>query len=80
MSDDLKTCPENIALRMVWHLYHCDEDYGTQVAKRAGVDLEKALKLEKLPNHPGPGKNRESIAKSNGSANPVTTSAASSPT
>ena len=56
---DLKKCPENIALRMVWHLYHCDEQYGTEVAKRAGIDLKTALALDPLPNHPGPDKNRE---------------------
>ncbi len=58
---DLKECPEEIALRMVWHFYHCDEDYGRQVAQRARLDLEKALQLPPLPEkfHPGPGKRRE---------------------
>ncbi|HEY8297689.1 MAG TPA: catalase [Candidatus Baltobacteraceae bacterium] len=56
---DLKGCPENIALRMVWHFYHCDADYGTQLATRAGLDLKKALKLEPLEGHPGPNKRRE---------------------
>jgi catalase len=56
---DLTKCPPEIAERMVWHLYHCDEQYGSEVAKRAGIDLQKALKLGPLPNHPGPQKNRE---------------------
>jgi catalase len=61
LGNDLKTCPKEIALRMVWHFYHCDEDYGRQVAQRAGVDLEEALKLPPLDprHHPGPHKKRE---------------------
>jgi catalase len=55
---DLAQCPEPIALRMVWHLFQCDERYGSEVARRAGVDLKKALALEPLAHHPGPGKNR----------------------
>jgi len=71
IGNDLKQCPEHIALRMVWHLYYCDESYGTEVAKRAGVDLQKALKLEPLSHHPGPGKNRPTAAaSSNGSSLP----------
>lgn len=66
VSGDLKQCPEAIALRMVWHLYHCDEHYGTEVAKRAGIDLQRALELPLLPNHPGPGSNRAARVKSNG--------------
>ena len=31
------------------HFSHCDEDYGREVARRAGVDLDKALKLPPLP-------------------------------
>ena len=67
---DLKKCPENIQLRMVWHLYHCDENYGTEIAKRAGIDLARALKLPPLPNHPGPRNNRPARASeaTNGSA------------
>ena len=49
VSGDLRRCPENIQLRMVWHLYRCDESYGTEIAKRAGIDLERALALEPLP-------------------------------
>ena len=44
---------------MVWHLYHCDENYGTEVAKRAGVDLQKALALEPLQNRPAPREDRK---------------------
>jgi catalase len=61
IGNDLKECPEEIALRMVWHFFHCDEDYGRQVAQRAGIDLGKALKLPPLEahHHPGPHKKRE---------------------
>lgn len=61
ISGDLKQCPEEIALRMVWHFYHCDEDYGRQVAQRAGIDLQQALNLPPLAGHfhPGPHKRRE---------------------
>ena len=44
---------------MVWHLWHCDEDYGRRVAGIAGVDLEKAKALQPLPGKPAPGENRE---------------------
>lgn len=43
--EDLKQCPENIQLRMVWHFWHCDEEYGRLVAEGAGIDLEKAKRL-----------------------------------
>ena len=33
---DMKQCPEPIQLRMVWHFWHCDEDYGRRVAEGAG--------------------------------------------
>ncbi|HYD75043.1 catalase, partial [Ramlibacter sp.] len=49
IGNDLKECPEVIALRMVWHLWHCDEDYGRRVAEVAGIDLEKAKALPPLP-------------------------------
>ena len=52
---DMKECPEPIALRMIWHWWHCDEDYGRRVAKGAGIDLKKALALKPLPNRPPPG-------------------------
>jgi catalase len=61
---DLKKCPEAVALRMVWHLYHCDADYGSRVAQIAGIDLQKALKLELLPHHPGPNQNRTLVLRS----------------
>ena len=43
---------------MVWHLWHCDEDYGRRVAEVAGVDLEKAKALAPLPGKPAPGQRR----------------------
>ncbi|MBO1074658.1 catalase [Roseomonas marmotae] len=55
MVADMKECPEPIALRMVWHWWHCDEDYGRRVAEGAGIDLQKALALPPLPNRPPPG-------------------------
>lgn len=55
MVADMKECPEPIALRMVWHWWHCDEDYGRRVAEGAGIDLEKALALPPLPNRSAPG-------------------------
>src|SRR3712207_4949029 len=42
---DLKQCPEHIQLRMIWHFWHCDPDYGTRVAQGVGVDLERAKAL-----------------------------------
>lgn len=59
LAGDMKACPEAIALRMIWHFYHCDAEYGTQVARRAGIVLQKALALPPLENQPAPGKNRE---------------------
>ena len=56
---DLKQCPEPIQLRMVWHLWHCDEDYGRRVAEFAGIDLEKAKALPPLPNRPAPHQKRQ---------------------
>ncbi|KAA2213751.1 catalase [Teichococcus oryzae] len=55
MVADMKECPEPIALRMIWHWWHCDEDYGRRVAEGAGIDLQKALALPPLPNRPAPG-------------------------
>ncbi|TLX60150.1 catalase [Stutzerimonas nosocomialis] len=55
---DMKACPEDIQLRMVWHFWHCDEDYGRRVAEGAGIDLEKALMLPPLEGKPAPGKDR----------------------
>ena len=59
IGDDLKQCPEPIQLRMVWHLWHCDEDYGRRVAEVAGIDLEKAKALPPLPNRPAPHEDRQ---------------------
>jgi catalase len=56
---DMKDCPEHIALRMVWHFWHCDEDYGRRVAEGAGIDLNKALALPPLEGKPAPGQHRE---------------------
>ncbi len=53
---DMKACPEPIQLRMVWHFWHCDEDYGTRVAQGAGIDLEKAKTLPPLPGRAAPHK------------------------
>jgi catalase len=39
---------------MVWHLWHCDEDYGRRVAQLAGIDLERAKALPPLPGKPAP--------------------------
>ena len=55
MVDDLKQCPREIALRMIWHWWHCDEDYGRRVAEGAGIDLEEAKALAPLPGKPAPG-------------------------
>lgn len=51
---DLQACPADIQLRMVWHFWHCDPDYGTRVAQGAGIDLERAKALPNLPGHPAP--------------------------
>jgi catalase len=56
--DDLKQCPEHIQLRMVWHFWHCDEDYGRRVAQGAGIDLAKAKSLPPLEGRPAPGESR----------------------
>jgi catalase len=52
---DMKDCPEHIALRMVWHFWHADPDYGRRVAEGAGIDLEKAKSLPPLEGKPAPG-------------------------
>ena len=36
LAEDMKACPPEIALRMVWHFRHCDPDYGTRVHAAAG--------------------------------------------
>ena len=56
--NDLKQCPEPIRLRMVWHFWHADEDYGRRVAAGAGVDLEQAKRLPPLPGQVPPGEDR----------------------
>ena len=63
---DLKQCPEQIQLRMVWHFWHCDPDYGTRVAQTAGIDLEKAKALPPLEGKPAPGQNRKGPTYSDG--------------
>jgi len=63
---DLKQCPEPIQLRMVWHLWHCDEDYGRRVAEVAGIDLEKAKTLPPLPNRPAPHAKRQGATYTSG--------------
>jgi catalase len=59
LAEDMRACPEHIALRMVWHFWHCDPDYGTRVAQAAGLDLERAKALPPLPGKPAPGQRRE---------------------
>jgi catalase len=58
IGEDMKQCPEPIQLRMVWHLWHCDEDYGRRVAEYAGIDLEKAKALPPLSGKPAPHQHR----------------------
>jgi catalase len=67
IGNDLKQCPEPIQLRMVWHLWHCDEDYGRRVAQIAGIDLEKAKALPPLEGKPAPGQARQGATYTNGS-------------
>jgi catalase len=59
LAEDMRACPEEIALRMVWHFWHCDPDYGRRVAEQAGLDLERAKALPPLPGKPAPGQRRE---------------------
>jgi catalase len=58
ITDDLKQCPEHIRLRMIWHFWHCDADYGRRLAEGVGVDLEQAKALPPLQNRPSPHQNR----------------------
>ncbi|MET0745020.1 MAG: catalase, partial [Microvirga sp.] len=58
LADDMRQCPEPIALRMIWHFWHCDEDYGRRVAEAAGIDLEAAKALPPLEGKPAPGERR----------------------
>jgi catalase len=58
LSADMRECPEPIALRMVWHFFHCDPDYGRRVAEGAGIDLAKAKALPPLDGKPAPGAHR----------------------
>ncbi|WP_312270470.1 catalase [Pseudomonas sp.] len=55
ITGDLKQCPENIQLRMIWHFWHCDPDYGQRLADGVGVDIEKAKALPPLEGRPAPG-------------------------
>ena len=64
---DMKQCPEPIQLRMVWHFWHADEDYGRRVAEGAGIDLEKAKALPPLPGRAAPGKRLQSETYTDGS-------------
>ncbi|GGC56704.1 catalase [Siccirubricoccus deserti] len=65
---DMQACPEEIALRMVWHFWHCDPDYGTRVAQAAGIDIERAKALPPLPGKPAPGQRREGPTYTSGRA------------
>ncbi|RZI42046.1 hypothetical protein EGT07_15765 [Herbaspirillum sp. HC18] len=60
IANDLKQCPKPIQLRMVWHLWHCDEDYGTRIAQAADINLGKALDLQPLSGKPAPNRKRTS--------------------
>jgi catalase len=51
---------------MVWHLWHCDEDYGRRVAEVAGIDLQKAKALPPLPGKPAPGQKRDGATYTSG--------------
>jgi catalase len=53
---------------MVWHLWHCDEDYGRRVAQAAGIDLEKAKALPPLPGKPAPNERRAGATYTSGRA------------
>ena len=61
----MKACPEHIALRMVWHFWHCDEDYGRRVAEGAGIDSRRR-KLPPLEGKPVPGEHRRSSTYTDG--------------
>ncbi len=64
---DMKECPEAIQLRMVWHFWHADEEYGRRVAEGAGIDLEKAKALPPLPGRAAPGQRLKSETYTDGS-------------
>ena len=66
LAEDLKQCPEPIQLRMVWHFWHCDQDYGKRVSAAAGIDLSKAKDLPPLPGKPAPGANRDTATYTSG--------------
>ena len=68
LGNDLRQCPEPIQLRMVWHWWHCDEDYGRRVAEAAGIDLERAKALPPLEGKPAPGQARTGPTYSSGKA------------
>ena len=68
----MKQCPEAIQLRMVWHFWHCDEDYGTRVATGAGIDLARAKALPPLPGRPAPHKALQHPTYSDGKAEEFT--------
>lgn len=79
---DLRQCPREIALRMVWHFWHCDPDYGRRVAEGAGIDLEEARALPPLEGRPAPGENRPGSTYTSGSleaAEPHATTATPEP-
>ncbi|WP_232630884.1 catalase [Methylobacterium sp. Leaf118] len=67
---DMKQCPEPIQLRMVWHFWHADEDYGRRVAEGAGIDLEKAKALPPLPGRAAPHKRLQAETYTDGSTAP----------
>lgn len=65
---DLKECPEPICLRMIWHFWHCDPDYGQRLADGVGVDIEKAKALPPLEGRAAPGENLAGPTYSSGEA------------
>jgi catalase len=66
LAADLRQCPEPVALRMVWHFWHCDEDYGRRVAEAAGIDLARAQALPPLPGKAAPHQARQAAAYTDG--------------
>ena len=57
-------------MRMVWHWWHCDEDYSRRVAEGAGIDLEQAKSLPPLPGKPPPIEKRPASTYTSGQPEP----------
>jgi catalase len=56
---------------MIWHFWHCDQDYGQRLAQGVGVDIEKAKALPPLPNRPAPGEDRPASTTVDGQQEPA---------